>query len=55
MIKKPKDMDYYNAISNIKNIDVDIKKEEEILINLKHLRSIHMKRVVQSENWINDI
>lgn len=53
--KKEKDIDYYNAINIVKNLDIDIKKEEEILNNLKHLRTLSLHHIMKHENWINDL
>jgi hypothetical protein len=51
----PKDEKYWIAIKKLKELDADIKNEETIIINLKHLRTEQFNRIIQSQNWIVDI
>lgn len=51
----PKDEEYWNAVKNLQLLDADIKQCEDTIVQLKHLRTEQMNRIVQSSNWILDV
>lgn len=51
----PKDAEYWEAIAQVRALDIAIKEQKKVLENLRVQRNDKMSRVYQSPNWAVDI